>query len=232
MAFLAIASPQPIDETRKGEIRALLAPLTASLHASRNWEIAVTDELSGLSSRRYFETRFSEEWARHRRYGAPLTVALFDLDHFKRLNDTYGHGAGDMAIHRFGGILIATVRATDLPCRYGGEEFAVLFPETPAASALTVADRVRRAIEREPFSKDGRPFRVTVSAGVADTEGLSSEDRAELLVRADKALYYSKDTGRNRARIFSARALGAAALADDSGQTAPQPLERGRQANR
>jgi len=207
VAYLTLASPKDIDETRKGEIRALLAPLTASLHASRNWEIAVTDELSGLFSRRYFETRFSEEWARHRRYGAPLTVALFDLDHFKRLNDTCGHGAGDMAIRRFGGILIAAVRSTDLPCRYGGEEFAVLFPETAARSALGVADRVRRAVEREPFNKDGRTFRVTVSAGVADTEGLSSEDRAELLVRADKTLYYAKDTGRNRARLFSAKVL-------------------------
>ena len=207
VAYLSIVSPQDIDEARKGEIRALLAPLTASLHASRNWEIAVTDELSGLFSRRYFETRFSEEWARHRRYGAPLTVALFDLDHFKKLNDTYGHGAGDMAIRRFGGILVAAVRSADLPCRYGCEEFAVLFPETPARSALGVADRVRRAIEREPFHRDGRPFRVTVSAGVADTEGLSADDRAELLVRADKALYYAKDTGRNRARLFTARAL-------------------------
>ena len=207
VAYLTLASPQKIDEARKGEIRALLAPLTASLHASRNWEIAVTDELSGLSSRRYFETRFSEEWARHRRYGAPLTVALFDLDHFKRLNDTYGHGAGDMAIRRFGGLLTAAVRSTDLPCRYGGEEFAVLFPETAARAALGVADRVRRAVEREPFSKDGRPFQVTVSAGVADTEGLSSEDRAELLVRADKALYYAKDTGRNRSRVFTAKVL-------------------------
>ncbi len=207
VAYLTLASPKEIDESRKADIRALIAPLTASLHASRHWEISVTDELSGLYSRRYFETRFSEEWARHRRYGAPLTVALFDLDHFKKLNDTHGHSAGDTAIRRFGDILAATVRATDLPCRYGGEEFAVLFPETAAPSALGVADRVRRAVEREPFSRDGRPFRVTVSAGVADTEGLSSEDRAELLVRADKALYYAKDTGRNRARLFTAKVL-------------------------
>jgi diguanylate cyclase (GGDEF)-like protein len=207
VAYLTLASPQPIDEPRKAEIRALLAPLTASLHASRNWEIAVTDELSGLFSRRYFETRLSEEWARHRRYGAPLAVALFDLDHFKKLNDTLGHGAGDMAIRRFGEVLRAAVRSTDLPCRYGGEEFAALFPETAARSAFAVADRVRRAVEREPFVRDGRPFRVTVSAGVADTQGLSSDDRDELLVRADRALYYAKDTGRNRARIFSVNAL-------------------------
>ena len=203
VAYLTLTSPQPIDETRKGEIRALLAPLTASLHASRNWHIAVTDELSKLYSRRYFETRFSEEWSRHLRYGAPLSVALFDLDHFKRLNDTYGHAAGDMAIRRFGGILAAAVRSSDIACRYGGEEFAVLFPETAARAALGVTDRVRRAVERESFHKDARPFYATVSAGVADTEGLSAEDRAELLVRADQALYYAKDTGRNRSRVFT-----------------------------
>lgn len=209
VAYLILASPRPIDESRKAEIRALLAPLTASLHASRNWEIAVTDELSGLFSRRYFETRFAEEWARHRRYGAPLSVALFDLDHFKTLNDTLGHGAGDLAIRRFGEILRAAVRSTDLACRYGGEEFAVVFPETAARSALGIADRVRRSIEREPFAAE-RPFHVTVSAGVADTQDLAGEDRHELLVRADKALYYAKDTGRNRARLYSSRTRAAA----------------------
>ena len=209
VAYLILVSSRPIDEARKAEIRALLAPLTASLHASRNWQIAVTDELSGLFSRRYFETRFGEEWARHRRYGAPLSVALFDLDHFKRLNDTLGHRAGDMAIRRFGEILRAAVRSTDLACRYGGEEFAVLFPETAARSALAVADRVRRNVEREPFAAE-RPFRVTVSAGVADTHDLSGEDRHELLVRADKALYFAKDTGRNRARLYSARSRAVA----------------------
>jgi len=209
VAYLILVSPRPVDEARKAEIRALLAPLTASLHASRNWEIAVTDELSGLFSRRYFETRLSEEWSRHRRYGAPLSVALFDLDHFKNLNDTLGHGAGDMAIRRFGEILRAAVRSTDLACRYGGEEFAVLFPETAARSALGIADRVRRSVEHEPFAA-GRPFRVTVSAGVADTQDLAGEDRHELLVRADKALYHAKDSGRNRARLHSVRGRAAA----------------------
>jgi diguanylate cyclase (GGDEF)-like protein len=206
VAFLALVSPEPVEERQKAEIRALLAPLTASLHASRNWEIAVTDELSGLFSRRYFETRLAEEWARHLRYGAPLSVAYFDLDHFKKLNDTLGHAAGDMAIRRFGEILRAAVRASDLACRNGGEEFAVLFPETSARPALAVADRVRRWIEREPFASEGRPFRVTVSAGVADTTGLSAEDRHQLLFRADKALYLAKDSGRNRTRLWSEKA--------------------------
>lgn len=203
VAYLLLISPQPIEERHKAEIRALLAPLTSSLHASRNWEIAVTDELSGLYSRRYFETRLAEEWARHLRYGAPLAVACFDLDHFKRLNDTFGHGAGDVAIRRFGEILRAAVRASDLACRNGGEEFAVLFPETSARAALAVADRVRRTIEKEPFASEGRAFRVTVSAGVADTSALSAQDRHQLLFRADKALYLAKDSGRNRTRLWS-----------------------------
>ncbi|MEP6993663.1 MAG: GGDEF domain-containing protein [Acidobacteriota bacterium] len=203
VAYLSLISPEPIQGHHKSEIRALLAPLTSSLHASRNWEIAVTDELSGLFSRRYFETRLAEEWARHLRYGAPLSVACFDLDNFKKLNDTLGHGAGDIAIRRFGAILREAVRASDLACRSGGEEFSVLFPETAARSALAVADRVRRWLEKEPFVSQGRPFQVTVSAGVADTTGLSAEGRDQLLFRADKALYLAKDSGRNRTRLWS-----------------------------
>ena len=165
----------------------------------------MTDELSGLFARRYFETRLAEEWARHRRYESPVSVALFDLDHFKRINDTLGHGAGDMAIRRFGEILRATVRATDLAARYGGEEFAVLFPETGARPALAVADRVRRALERERFESEGKPFQVTVSAGVADTNELLEDERDQLLFRADKALYAAKDEGRNRTRLWTER---------------------------
>ena len=205
LAYLTLVSPEPIDAHRKAELRALLAPLTASLHASRNWEIAVTDELSGLSARRYFETRLTEEWARHRRYDSPVAVALLDLDHFKQVNDTHGHGAGDAAIRRFGEILRATVRSTDLACRYGGEEFAVLFPETHARAAQAVAERVRRALESETFSSDGRPFRVTVSGGIADAEGLAPDERHQVLFRADQALYAAKDEGRNRVRIWTER---------------------------
>ena len=205
VAYLTLGSTEPIDERRKAEIRALLAPLTTSLHASRNWEIAVTDELSGLSARRYFETRLAEEWVRHRRYRSPVSVALFDLDHFKSINDSLGHGAGDLAIRRFGEILRAAVRSSDLPCRYGGEEFAVLFPETSAKAALGVAERVRKALEREPFESESKTFRVTVSAGIADTADLEEDERHQLLFRADQALYAAKDEGRNRVRVWTER---------------------------
>ena len=136
---------------------------------------------------------------------SPLSVALFDLDHFKRINDSLGHGAGDVAIRRFGEILRAEVRSSDLACRYGGEEFAVLFPETSARSALAVAERVRRAIERETFASEGRPFHVTVSGGIADTAELQEEERHQLLFRADQALYAAKDEGRNRMRLWADR---------------------------
>jgi diguanylate cyclase (GGDEF)-like protein len=205
VAHLDLGSAKPIDEEAKKEIRALLVPLTASLHASRNWRVAVTDELSGLASRRYFEARLAEEWARRDRYETPLAVACFDLDRFKTVNDTLGHAAGDLVIRRFGEIVRGVVRASDLACRFGGEEFAALFTNTSASAARTVAERIRRMLERARFEIDGRDFWVTVSAGVADAAAVSGLDPHQLLVRADQALYAAKAGGRNRTRIWTDR---------------------------
>jgi len=201
IAHLDLGSSEPIDDARRAEVRALLPPLTASLHALRNWTIAITDELSGLASRRYFETRLSEEWARRGRYGGALALACFDLDRFKRLNDSLGHAAGDRAIRRFGEILRSVIRSSDLACRYGGEEFAVLFPETDLESAYSIAERVRLGIAGERLEFERRTFRVTVSAGVAEASVAS--DREELMHRADEALYAAKTAGRNRVVVLS-----------------------------
>jgi diguanylate cyclase (GGDEF)-like protein len=205
VAHLDLGSSTPIDEERKAEIRALLGPLTASLHASRNWAVAVTDELSGLSSRRYFEARLAEEWSRRDRYETPLSIACFDLDRFKSVNDSLGHAAGDLVIRRFGEIVRGVVRASDLACRLGGEEFATLFPNTSAASARPVAERIRKALERERFEIDGKDFWVTVSGGVADAGPASEVDPRKLLARADQALYAAKAGGRNRVRMWTDR---------------------------
>ncbi len=224
VAHLDMGAAEPIDDDAKREIRALLVPLTASLHASRNWRVAVTDELSGLASRRYFEARLAEEWARRDRYETPLSVACFDLDRFKTINDTLGHAAGDLVIRRFGEIMSGVVRASDLACRFGGEEFAALFPNTSASAARTVADRIRRALERHRFEIEGRDFWVTVSAGVADAAAVSGLDPHQLLVRADQALYAAKAGGRNRVRLWTerlARDKGAAGRADR-----PAPADR------
>jgi diguanylate cyclase (GGDEF)-like protein len=205
VAHLDLESSVAIGEEARSEVRALLGPLTSSLHASRNWRVAVTDELSGLSSRRYFEARLAEEWARRDRYVTPLTVACFDLDRFKAVNDSRGHAAGDLVIRRFGEIVRAAVRASDLACRFGGEEFAILLPNTPAVAARAVADRIRRALERARFEVDGRDFWVTTSAGLADAAGSSSLDPGQLLARADRALYAAKAAGRNRVRVWTER---------------------------
>jgi diguanylate cyclase (GGDEF)-like protein len=127
------------------------------------------------------------------------------------VNDTFGHAAGDAGIRRFGGILREAIRGSDVASRQGGEEFAVLFPETAARSALAVADRVRRALERETLSSERRSFQLTVSAGVADTSGLGHDRREELLFRADDALYLAKDSGRNRVKLWSEKASRARA---------------------
>jgi len=205
VAHLDLASREPIGEEAKGEIRALLPPLTASLHASRNWRVAVTDELSGLASRRYFEARLAEEWARRDRYETPLAVACFDLDRFKLVNDSFGHAAGDLVIRRFGQIVRSKIRASDLACRFGGEEFAALLPQSSAVSARAVADRIRRALERERFELEGRTFSVTVSAGVADAVSAAGLDQRKLLTLADEALYAAKADGRNRIRVWTER---------------------------
>jgi diguanylate cyclase (GGDEF)-like protein len=205
VAHLDMGAADPIDEDCKREIRALLVPLTASLHASRNWRVAVTDELSGLASRRYFEARLAEEWSRRDRYETPVAVACFDLDRFKAVNDTLGHAAGDLVIRRFGEIMHGVVRASDLACRFGGEEFAALFPNTSASSARRVAERIRRGLERARFEIEGRDFWVTVSAGVADATAVSGLDPHQLLVRADQALYSAKAGGRNCVRLWSER---------------------------
>jgi diguanylate cyclase (GGDEF)-like protein len=205
IAHLDLASERPIDEESKSDIRALLGPFTASLNASRNWRVAVTDELSGLSSRRYFEARLAEEWARRDRYEVPLSVAVFDLDRFKSINDTFGHAAGDLVIREFGRILKGVVRASDLACRFGGEEFAAVFTNTAAPAARTVAERIRKSLERHRFEIDRRDFWVTASAGIADAAAVSGLDPHQLLVRADQALYAAKAGGRNRVRTWTER---------------------------
>jgi diguanylate cyclase (GGDEF)-like protein len=204
LAHLDLASTDAVSDRHRAELRALMGPLTSSLHASRNWEIAVTDELTGLSSRRYFETRLAEEWARRQRSGSALAVACFDLDRFKSVNDTYGHPAGDQVLRVFGEVARRAVRAADVPCRYGGEEFAVLFPESGADAARTVAQRIRKALAAREIQADGHAFRVTVSVGVADTDGLAPDDKRVLVHRADRALYKAKEQGRNRVVVWKA----------------------------
>jgi diguanylate cyclase (GGDEF)-like protein len=157
------------------------------------------DEKTGLFNFRHFQRKLTEEWRRVERYGAPLSLVLFDLDNFKKLNDTLGHQAGDRALQEFATLLIGGARTTDMAARYGGEEFSVILPHTEGEMAARVAERIRRAVEEFVFLSDtDTPCRMTVSGGLA-TAPAAGLDSVDALVRAaDRALYRAKDEGKNR----------------------------------
>jgi len=159
--------------------------------------MAHTDALTNMHNRRYFMERLQSEFERIMRHGSVLSVLLFDLDHFKQVNDTYGHDVGDAVLIAIAEVVKQVKRGTDIACRFGGEEFALLLPETDKIGALNLAQRMRRSIEIYPYaSKIGHDVRVTASIGVAT---LTHTDQApeSLLKTADRALYKAKDGGRN-----------------------------------
>ena len=162
---------------------------------------ASTDPLTGLPNRRAFNERLSAEIARAKRHDRNLSIVLLDLDHFKRINDEHGHQAGDRALVRFAQLLQAHTRGGEVSARIGGEEFAWLLPETDQAGAYTAADRVRLALENEPFADLGT---LTVSAGVRSAG--PSDDADALINDADQALYWAKNSGRNMTFIYSEQA--------------------------
>ena len=163
--------------------------------------LAHTDTLTGLANRRRLMARLEEEWSRARRHGRALAVVLVDLDHFKRINDTHGHLAGDRVLEEVGRLIQAEVRPEDLAARYGGEELAVLLPETDAGGAGGFLIRLCRRLGALKHSLGhGASFGVTASIGVA---ALRDDDRSpsDLLARADAALYHVKETGRDGAGV-------------------------------
>ncbi len=162
-------------------------------------QIASSDHLSGALSRRAFMAQAIAEAERARRYDRPLSLAVLDIDFFKKVNDTYGHAAGDVAIKRIAEAAMAAVRGSDAVGRIGGEEFALLMPETTADNARLFAERLRATIEG--LDIDAPPkIRVTVSIGVAQFDG-DAEKIEATLARADRALYAAKHAGRNRVAV-------------------------------
>jgi two-component system cell cycle response regulator len=165
----------------------------------RSVTMAVTDPLTGLHNRRFMESHLSTQIDHAIANGKPLSLILFDLDHFKAINDTHGHDAGDGILSEIGRIVLANVRGVDLGCRYGGEEFVVIMPGRDRETAFDIAERLRAVVADANFeSPAGKaPLKVTISAGVATLEG-PEDSPLHLLRRADKALYEAKDAGRNR----------------------------------
>jgi diguanylate cyclase (GGDEF)-like protein len=167
--------------------------------------LSLTDALTGVGNRRAFDDAVAAEVARARRHERELAMVLLDIDHFKRVNDRWGHPAGDELLRGFARRAASLLRSSDRLYRYGGEEFAVLLPEEAEFGALEAAWRVVRGTEASPFTLGSQRVSVTCSAGVAAL-GATSDDGLGLAVRADGALYAAKHAGRNQARTLDAAA--------------------------
>jgi diguanylate cyclase (GGDEF)-like protein len=164
--------------------------------------LAITDSLTGLYNIRHFNMLAEGEIRRALRYSRPVSVLMFDIDFFKNINDTFGHLAGDTVLRTVAIITREMVRTTDISARYGGDEFIVLLPETPAAGAAATADRLRRRIEDTPVQAEKCPITITASFGVSDYPRKANSKTyekvlSELVANADRALYASKNAGRN-----------------------------------
>lgn len=173
------------------------------LDNTKLFKLAITDGLTGLNLVRHFKNRLNEEIKRARRYGKIFSILFFDIDHFKKFNDTYGHQIGDEVLKQVAVIFRGNLREDiDMAARYGGEEMIALLPETDARGGLVVAERLRQAIESHEFIGHTSPLKVTISIGLAEYP-LHATEALELIRKADTALYECKKKGRNQSSIYS-----------------------------
>ena len=158
------------------------------------------DALTGINNRRSLEAHLKQEVDRHKRYNHPLSLIMFDIDHFKAINDTYGHQCGDYILQKIAEIITGSIRSEDILARYGGEEFCCLLPETPMEAAKVLAERFRTKIADHGFEFGSSRIRVTISLGIsAMTVKALTPDL--LLKKADDGLYMAKNRGRNRIEV-------------------------------
>jgi len=160
-------------------------------------ELSITDGLTGLYNKRYFLEVFDREIERGRRSNSALSLIVMDIDHFKLINDTYGHLQGDSVLKEVASIIKENIRKIDFPARYGGEEFATILPNTNINNAVNIAEKIRKLMESHNFKAEKEPLKVTISMGVAKLSD-NVNDKLELIKMADDALYDAKKSGRNR----------------------------------
>lgn len=195
----------PIDYEGRTMLFSLVHDVTERKRAEAQLiQLARTDMLTGLPNRRYFIEMAERELDRRHRYGGPLSVLMMDIDHFKKINDTYGHQVGDTVLQAVGQHFPPMLRHSDFVGRLGGEEFAAMLPETEVGKALEVAERVRQQVEKmEIECEDGRHLHFTLSIGVASLNGPADCSLDAFLAQADEALYVAKRDGRNRVSVFA-----------------------------
>lgn len=165
------------------------------LYEENRW-LSITDPLTHLFNRRYFLSHFEQQFEQFSRYGAAASLLFLDIDNFKLINDTFGHNAADMVLAQLAELITRSVRKVDVVARVGGEELAVLLPQTPACNAAILAERLRVAVDARAFGTDSQPIHVTVSIGVAEFTA-STRSAAALIDRADQAMYEAKRRGKN-----------------------------------
>lgn len=168
---------------------------------TRTKYLSITDDLTGLSNRRYFDNCFEKEFLRAQRYKNKLTLVIFDIDHFKNVNDTHGHQCGDYILKQVAKAALQTFRKTDTVFRFGGEEFAVILTETNINQALIPLERFRKTIETLATEYQNNIIDITVSIGACEYND-SIKDKEELLRKTDEALYDAKNAGRNQTVFY------------------------------
>jgi len=171
---------------------------TLQQEIARLADLVRTDTLTGLANYRFFIQALEHEIERTQRSGQATALIMLDIDHFKQVNDTWGHQVGNRALAHIAAILRQNVRRLDIPCRYGGEEFAIILPDTGLASASQVGERIRRAIAQTPLLNNGEELSLTVSLGIAIYRVDQPIQATELIAHADHYLYKAKQEGRNR----------------------------------
>jgi len=187
----------PFDQKDSDVLTLISSQVAVAIHNALLYSLAVTDSLTKLYVRRYFDLRLKEEFFAARRYKQPLSILMIDIDHFKSFNDRYGHQTGDFILKGIAEVIARSCRRSDVPCRYGGEELAVILAATGLKGAITVGEKIRRQVAQREFSF-GRVsgLKITVSVGVAPYRmGMRTAD--DLVASADAALYKAKAKGRN-----------------------------------
>ncbi len=198
-------SMAPVRE-EKGAITGILITVhdvTESVCMERSLsKMTLLDSLTGIYNRRHMDKRLREEFIRHKRYNRLMSIIMIDIDHFKEINDTYGHQFGDKVIKEVSDICSSKMRGGDILARYGGEEFCSILPETDTRGARRLAERLRKKVAKTPVPFDGEtPVYVTISLGIAQVTGkIKTTD--DLICNADTALYQSKQNGRNRTSVY------------------------------
>lgn len=196
-----------LDPDELNTIRLLSGQAGIAVENARLYEkterLSRTDGLTQLYNHRFFQERIQEEFKRSDRFGQTLSLLMIDVDDFKRINDTFGHQAGDDVLQRIARVVRDSLREVDVPARYGGDEFAIILPDTELREAIEVGERLRKSVEKHPFTADGTPVSLTLSLGTAARTAQSHVRPEELVKMADQALFNAKSRGRNAVTAYA-----------------------------